>query len=150
VFPSAVLLNIFTVLSLVEEMFNYLLGMVMLVVLLYLFVSLYGATLERKREIATMRALGARRATILAIILLESCLITLFGGVLGLLGGHGFAALGSYVLVQRGGLALPPAPIGLLQPLVLVAVVLLGMAAGLLPAVLAYRTEVAENLAPLS
>jgi hypothetical protein len=32
----------------------------------------------------------------------------------------------------------------------LVAVVLLGMAAGLLPAVLAYRTEVAENLAPLS
>jgi putative ABC transport system permease protein len=150
VFPSAVLLNIFTVLSLVEEMFNYLLGMVMLVVLLYLFVSLYGATLERKREIATMRALGARRATILAIILLESCLITLFGGVLGLLGGHGFAALGSYVLVQRGGWALPPAPIGLLQPLVLVAVVLLGMAAGLLPAVLAYRTEVAENLAPLS
>jgi putative ABC transport system permease protein len=131
-------------------MFNYLLGMVMLVVLLYLFVSLYGATLERKREIATMRALGARRATILAIILLESCLITLFGGVLGLLGGHGFAALGSYVLVQRGGWALPPAPIGLLQPLVLVAVVLLGMAAGLLPAVLAYRTEVAENLAPLS
>jgi putative ABC transport system permease protein len=150
VFPSAVLLNIFNVLSLVEEVFNYLLGIVALVVLLYLFVSLYGATLERKREIATMRALGARRTTILSIILLESCLLTLFGGVLGLLGGHGFAALGAYLLAQRGGMALPPAPIGLLQPLVLVAVVLLGTAAGLLPAVLAYRTEVAENLAPLS
>jgi putative ABC transport system permease protein len=150
VFPSAVLLNIFHVLSLVEEMFNYLLGIVALVVLLYLFISLYGATLERKREIATMRALGARRTTILGIILLESCLLTLFGGVLGLLGGHGFAALGAYLLAQRGGLALPPSSIGLLQPLILMAVVFLGTAAGLLPAMLAYRTEVAENLAPLS
>jgi putative ABC transport system permease protein len=148
--PSAVLLNIFNILSLVTAIFNYLLGVVALVVLLYLFISLYGATLERKREIATMRALGARRTTILGIILLESCLVTLLGGVLGLLGGHGFAAFGAYVLAQRGGLALPPTSIGLLQPLLLVAVVLLGMAAGLLPAALAYRTEVAENLAPLS
>lgn len=150
VFPSAVLLNIFNVLSLVTEIFNYLLGVVALVVLLYLFISLYGATLERKREIATMRALGARRSTILGIILLESCLLTLLGGVLGLLGGHGFAAFGAYMLAQRGGMALPPTPISLLQPLLLVAVMLLGTAAGLLPAVLAYRTEVAENLAPLS
>jgi hypothetical protein len=34
--------------------------------------------------------------------------------------------------------------------LLLAGVILLGACAGLLPAVLAYRTEVAENLAPLS
>jgi len=39
---------------------------------------------------------------------------------------------------------------GALQPVVLGTVVLLGALAGLLPAVLAYRTEIAENLAPLS
>jgi hypothetical protein len=38
----------------------------------------------------------------------------------------------------------------MLQPLVLVGVVLLGSLAGIIPAVMAYRTEVAENLAPLS
>ena len=36
------------------------------------------------------------------------------------------------------------------QPAVLAGVILLGTLAGLLPALLAYRTEVAENLAPLS
>jgi putative ABC transport system permease protein len=73
VFPSAILLNIFNLLGLVEEVLAIILTIVGIVVLLYLFVSMYSATLERKREIATMRALGARRATILGIVLLESC-----------------------------------------------------------------------------
>ena len=79
VFPSVVLLNIFNLLSLAEEVLTMILGIVAIVVLLYLFVSMYSATLERKREIATMRALGARRTTILSIVLLESCAITAIG-----------------------------------------------------------------------
>jgi len=55
-----------------EEALTAILTIVAVVVLLYLFVSMYSATLERKREIATMRALGARRGTILGIVLLES------------------------------------------------------------------------------
>ena len=43
-----------------------------------------------------------------------------------------------------------PFLVSALQPVVLGSVVLLGTLVGLLPAVLAYRTEVAENLAPLS
>src|SRR3989449_9077244 len=93
VFPSAVLLNIFNVLSLVDDVVAIILAFVVLVVLLYLFVSMYSATLERKREIATMRALGARRATILGIVLLESCAMAVIGGVLGIAGGHNGADL---------------------------------------------------------
>jgi len=150
VFPSAVLLSIFNLLSLVQEVLNIILGMAAVVVLLYLFVSMYSATLERKREIATMRALGARRSTILGIVLLESCIIAAIGGIAGLLGGHGVAYLGAYLLAARGGLVTQPFLVSALQPVVLGSVILLGTLAGLLPAVLAYRTEVAENLAPLS
>jgi len=60
------------------------------------------------------------------------------------------AVLGAHLLSQRGGLALAPFTVSTVHPLLLVGVILLGMCAGLLPAVLAYRTEVAENLAPLS
>ena len=67
------LLSIFNLLSVAEEVLRFVLGAVVLVVLLYLFVSLYSAMLERRREIATMRALGARRLTILMIMLLEAC-----------------------------------------------------------------------------
>jgi hypothetical protein len=43
-----------------------------------------------------------------------------------------------------------PFAVGALQPLVLGSVVVLGTLAGLLPAIRAYRTEVGDNLAPLS
>src|SRR5262249_60237049 len=52
VFPSAVLLNIFNILGLVEEVLAVVLGIAAVVVLLYLFVSMYSATVERRREIA--------------------------------------------------------------------------------------------------
>jgi putative ABC transport system permease protein len=150
VFPSAVLLSVFNVLGLVEDGLAVVLAIVAIVVLLYLFVSMYSATFERRREIATMRALGARRATILTIVLLESCALAVVGGVAGILGGHGAAYVGAGLLAARGGPETPPLAVGHLQPLMLAAVVVLGALAGLLPALLAYRTEVAENLAPLS
>lgn len=150
VFPSAILLTIFQLLSLAEEVLTIILALVALVVLLYLFVSMYSATLERRREIATMRAMGARRLTILSIVLLESAALTVLGGLFGLVGGHGLTYLGAYLLAQRGGLAMHPLQLSPLQPVVFAGVVVLGTVAGLIPAILAYRTEVAENLAPLS
>ena len=150
VIPSSVLLSIFNLLSLAEEALKVILAIVALVVLLYLFVAMYSATLQRRREIATMRALGARRLTILLIVLLESWTITLMGGILGLGGGYGLACVGARIMAERGGLALHPPVFTLLQPLLLVGVVGLGTLAGLIPAILAYRTEVPDNLAPLS
>lgn len=147
--PSAVLLNVFNLLGLVEDVLFVVLTVVAVVVGLYLFVTMYNATLERRREIATMRALGARRATVLGIVLLESCVIAALGGLAGILGGHGVAALGAYLLAARGGPVTHALALGALQPATFGAVVALGALAGLVPAVLAYRTEVAENLAPL-
>src|SRR6266571_3174144 len=72
VLPSAVLLTIFNLLGVAEEALAAILAVVAIVVVLYVFVSMYGATLTRRREIATMRALGARRGTILRIVLAES------------------------------------------------------------------------------
>jgi putative ABC transport system permease protein len=150
VLPSAVLLTIFNLLSVAEEVLRFVLEAIVLVVVLYLGVALYSAMLERRREIATMRALGARRLTVLLIVLLEACFMALLGGLAGLVGGHGMAALGAYLLAQRGGLVLAPFTLSALHPVLLVGVTLVGGCAGVLPAVLAYRTEVAENLAPLS
>jgi putative ABC transport system permease protein len=147
--PSAILLNVFNLLGLVEDVLAVVLAVVAVVVGLYLFVTMYNATLERRREIATMRALGARRATVLGIVLLESCVIAGLGGLAGILGGHGVAALGASLLAARGGPVTHALALSALQPVTFGAVVALGALAGLLPAVLAYRTEVAENLAPL-
>ena len=150
VFPSAVLLTIFALLGVAEDALTLILAIVAVVVLLDVFLSMYGATLERKREIATMRALGARRVTMMMIVLAESGTLAVIGGIAGLVGGHGVAWVGGSLLAPRGVLVANPFAFVTLEPVVLGSVVLLGTLAGVLPAVLAYRTEVAENLAPLS
>jgi putative ABC transport system permease protein len=149
VLPSGVLLTIFNMMAVAEDVLTMILAIVGVIVLLYVFVSMYSATLERRREIATMRALGARRTTVLGIVLAESCALAAAGGVAGLLGGHAVAYLAGSLLA-RSGLVANPFVFNVLDPAVLGSVILLGTLAGLLPAILAYRTEVAENLAPLS
>ena len=51
-------------------------------------VSIYNSMSERRHEIAVMRALGADRWTVGWIIVLESTLLVLGGGLLGWVAGH--------------------------------------------------------------
>jgi putative ABC transport system permease protein len=71
------------------------------------------------------------------------------GGLGGILAGHAIAYLAGSLLGQSG-LVTNPLLFNVFEPAVLLGVMLLGTIAGLLPALLAYRTEVVENLAPLS
>ena len=57
-----------------------------------LFVALTQALDERRYDLAIMRALGARRGTVVAVILMESLLLAATGLVLGLGLAHGLAA----------------------------------------------------------
>jgi putative ABC transport system permease protein len=150
VLPSGVLLTIFNMMAVAQEAVTMILVTVGAIVLLYVFVGMYSATLERKREIATMRALGARRTTVLGIVLVESCVLATIGGIAGILAGHAAAYFAGVMLAAKAGLVTQPFLFDALQPVVLASVILLGTLAGLLPAVLAYRVEVLENLAPIS
>ena len=150
VLPSGVLLTIFNMMAVVQEALTMILATVGVIVLLYVFVGMYSATLERKREIATMWALGARRTTVLGIVLVESSVLATIGGIAGILAGHAAAYFAGVVLTAKAGLITQPFLFNALQPTVLASVILLGTLAGLLPAVLAYRVEVMENLAPMS
>jgi putative ABC transport system permease protein len=149
VLPSGVLLTIFNMMAVAEDVLKMILTIVGVIVLLYVFVSMYSATMERRREIATMRALGARRASVFGIILAESAALATLGGLGGVIGGHVLANLAE-ALLGSSGLVANPLRFDVFEPAVLAGIIVLGTLAGLLPAVLAYRTEVAENLAPLS
>ncbi len=109
-------------------------------------VSIYNSMSERRHEIAVMRALGASRTAVMLIVLLESILLSLAGGLLGWLLGHVMIAGLNPWLVGQTGVA-----IGFFQsvPLELVIIPgLIGLAAivGYLPAMVAYRTDVAKAL----
>jgi putative ABC transport system permease protein len=109
-------------------------------------VSIYNSIAARRREIAIMRSLGATRARVLALICLEAGLIGLAGAILGFLAGHGLAAVASEVLRQRLGEGITWWTAGRWEVGYLAGVVLLAVLAGLVPALKAYKTPVAQNL----
>lgn len=110
-------------------------------------VGIYNSMSDRRRDIAVMRALGAKRDTVTLVILLESILIALIGCVVGWILAHlAIVAAGGYIEEYTGvrpGFWTFSEFEWYVLPLVLVLAVL----AGLLPAAVAYRTNVSQNLA---
>jgi putative ABC transport system permease protein len=109
-------------------------------------VSIYNSMTQRRHEIAVMRALGARRTTVLTIVLLESLTLAVLSGAAGWLIGHGLVAVLSPAIAARTGVSigfwvLVPWELAILPSLVLLAALM-----GLVPAFTAYRVDVARGL----
>lgn len=130
----------------IQLAFLYLTGLIIAVSGIGIFVSIYNSMSDRRREIAVMRALGARRGTVFSLILLESVMICLLGGLAGILLGHGTVFIAAPILEARSGLLIDPLAFTWIELIVIP--ILIGMASliGLLPGLTAYQTDVAEAL----
>jgi putative ABC transport system permease protein len=112
--------------------------------------SIYNSMNERRREIAILRALGARRTTIFAAILLESASISAIGMMAGFLVYGAIVSVVAHIMRAQTGVVIDPLKFSPIMVFAPVGLVLMGALAGVVPAIKAYRTAVAENLAPLS
>lgn len=150
----------------IELLLVALAGLVVIVAGIGIMVSMYNSMSDRRREIGIMRALGAPRGTIVQVILVESLLLALAGGVAGYLLGHGMiGAMSPWIEDQTGvqiGMFEAAAPLDIAPYLgklgegrnipIPTELVLIGGLAGLallvgiLPAVAAYRTDVGKAL----
>ena len=120
--------------------------MIVVVAGIGMMVSIYNSMSERRHEIAVMRALGARRTTVMAIILLESILLSLGGGILGLVLGHSLIGLLQGQIMEHTGVVVHALQFQPSELILIPGLVFMASIVGYLPAVIAYRTEVAESL----
>jgi len=112
--------------------------------------SIYNSMNERRRDIAILRALGARRHTIFCTVVLEAASIAALGMVAAFVIYGGILSVVAKVIRAQTGVVLDPFavhPILLWTPLAMIGMSAL---AGIVPAIKAYRTNVAENLTPVS
>ncbi len=109
-------------------------------------VSIYNSMNERRQEIAIMRALGARRSTVMSIILFESILLSLGGGLFGALIGH--LAIGALapLIMSYSNVMVRPWDFQTVELALIPGLIGLASIVGYLPAVIAYRTDVAQSL----
>jgi len=112
--------------------------------------SIYNSMNERRREIAILRALGARRWTIFSSILLEAASISALGMVLAFLVYGVIMTVVAGVIRTQTGVVLQPFQFNTIMLAAPAALIALGALAGVVPAIKAYRTDVAANLAPVS
>ena len=110
-------------------------------------VSIYTSMSARRREIAVMRALGARRSTVRTIVLLESILLSLTGGLAGWVLGRALILALSPAIASRTGVVIGFPPVMPAELALVPGLIALAAAAGYLPAMTAYRTDVAKALA---
>ncbi|MEM6644054.1 MAG: FtsX-like permease family protein [Bacteroidota bacterium] len=121
------------------------LGVVIIVLsAISVFIALFNSLKERKYELAIMRSMGATRVKVFMLILFEGMLLTLFGSLLGFTLAHfGFSLLGNaseqidttflYFVSE--------------EVKVLTGSLLVGFLSSILPALMAYRTDISETLA---
>jgi len=132
------------------EMFNNVMGIVVLIGMIITGISLFVGGIgvmnimfvsvtERTQEIGIRKAIGAKRRSILAQFLFESAAICLVGGGVGLLAAFGVTALINAMVM--------PARISMGIVVVALCVsILVGVAAGLIPALRASRLNPIEAL----
>ena len=109
-------------------------------------VAIYNSMNDRRRDIAVMRALGARRETVTGVILMESLLIASIGALSGWILAHGAIWFFSGEIEDRTGVQVGILTWSSYEIWVFPLVALLALLAGLLPAFTAYRTDVGSNL----
>ncbi len=109
--------------------------------------TMYTSVLERTKEIGIMKAIGAKNSHIFLIFLIESGLLGLVGGAIGILLGVGIGKGVEYVATVQLGTPYLTAVFGL--PLILGALFfsfIIGAGSGVLPAMQAARLKPADAL----
>lgn len=96
--------------------------------------SMYTSVLERTNEIGVMKAIGAKNKTIRIIFLIESGMLGLMGGIIGIFFGYLIAKTGGNIAAAAGYASLQPAFPWWLIVSCLVFSFLVGMLSGYFPA----------------
>ena len=145
IFPAQVIVQLFSILGQGEHMLKMVAYVIIVMGLIIMALSVYWSALSRARERAILRALGASARDVFTIIVAESALLTILGVAVGILTGHGIYWLLVRAMASKTAIVLTAG----LRPdegYIIVGGILFGMLAGLIPAVLTYRTEVAHYL----
>lgn len=121
-------------------------AVLLLTAALSVFIALWTAVRERRADLAMLRMLGASPAKVAALLLAEGFWLAAIASVLGLLAGHALAALVGSVLRAQQSLPLSGWQWAAGEAWIPVAALATAGLAALIPAISAYRVDVAQLL----
>lgn len=145
--PAMEINRLFSLLGVGLDLLKAIAYAIILIAGLSFFLSLYNSLKERKYELALMRSMGASRAKLFGLVILEGILLSVFGYILGLVLGHAGLAGLSQLAEGAYGYQFEVLRLTVEELWLGLAVLLIGFLAAFIPAVRAIRTPISETLA---
>lgn len=146
ILPGVALQELWQIVGVAETALIGVSAMVVVTALVGMMAMIFASLNERRREMAIWRAMGARPATILGLLVIEAMLMAAVGAALGL----GLLYIGLIVgqpwVDAAFGIWLPIEPPTLRDLWVLAIVIAAAALASLLPAIRAYRLSLADGM----
>ncbi|MEZ4623157.1 MAG: FtsX-like permease family protein, partial [Caldilineaceae bacterium] len=147
-FPGRKLGELFDLLNQGQELLRMVGYIATVMAALTLFLAIYSAAGTRERLLAIMRGLGANRNLIFRIVLWETILVACLGAVVGRLAGYAVAIAIAGQITTQSAIPISIRYLPQLEGWLVGLPIVLGIAAGLIPAAMAYRANVVEKLFP--
>lgn len=147
---GAILAKLFDKIAWFDKILAFVSYLVVVVASASILASIYNSMNERRREIAILRALGARRMTIFGAIVAESAAIAGIGMALSFALYAIVVLVASSIIRVQTGVVINPLEFHWVMIAAPVGIIGLAALCGIFPAIKAYRTDVASNMSPLS
>ncbi|EIP99016.1 ABC-type transport system, involved in lipoprotein release, permease component [Opitutaceae bacterium TAV1] len=147
---GAILARLFDKIAWFDRTLAFISYLVVVVATASILASIYNSMNERRREIAILRALGARRVTVFGAIVAESAAIAAIGMLFAFVFYGVVVVVASGIIRAQTGVVINPFE---LHPVMLAApagIIALAALCGVFPAIRAYRTDVASSISPTS
>lgn len=146
VLPGVALQELWGIVGIAETALLVVSAMVVVTALIGMMATIFSSLNERRREMGIFRAMGARPATILGMLVLEAIVMAAIGALLGVVLLYICLIVAQPLVDQAFGLWLPIDAPPLREVWVVVGVVCAGAIVSLVPAARAYKLSVADGM----
>jgi len=147
-FPGQELGNLISLVNQGQQILNLIGYLVLGIAGMTVFLSMYNAIQARRQSIAIMRSLGGNRVSIIRIVIFETLILSVLGAVLGRVIGYGVAIIFANIYSANSAIPIPIRFLPELEVSLWVLSIGVGLIAGIIPALMAYRVNIVENLFP--
>jgi len=146
ILPGVALQELWQIVGIAETALLAVSAMVIVTALIGMMATLFSSLLERRREMAIFRAMGARPRVIVGLLVLEASLMSAVGAALGVVMLYGGLVVAQPMIDAAFGLWLAIEPPTLREGIVVLCVVIAGAIVSAVPAIRAYRASVADGM----
>ena len=146
IMPTETLRNLLNSLNIGEVVITLIASVSVILSVIMLFITMLTSSIERRKDISILRALGAKRSFVFLTIIAEILIMALIGVFLGFMLAHiTIGLLGGYMVANYGlninGWLIQEGELG-----IMLITVVLSLVAGVIPAMMVYKTDATKYL----